>query len=267
MTTPLPAFSQAPGTSVNSALDEIRQLVQNDLSPLPAMAASQRLGDFTSAWLWLASAQNKDRPEIRHPRVALFMAAHGAFLERQAEITSIVAGLKDGTHAVSPLVRAADADLQVYELDLDLPSRDFRAGRALDNNGCAQAIAYGMMAVQPGVDLLLLSSLNPVAELAAAEIARALEAKVDAFDALLRFGGFDIAAMAGAIIAARLAKIPVLLDGAGAQAAAAVLEALKPGAAAHARSSTAIISEATAMPAPCSGVFLIPLLKTIAQAA
>jgi nicotinate-nucleotide--dimethylbenzimidazole phosphoribosyltransferase len=46
---------------------------------------------------------------------------------------------------------------------------------------------------------------------------------------LRRLGGREIAAMAGAILAARQRRIPVLLDGLVAGAAAAVLHGLAPG--------------------------------------
>jgi NaMN:DMB phosphoribosyltransferase len=106
---------------------------------------------------------------------------------------------------------------------------------------------------------------NPVADLAAAEIQRALKAGMDPIDSLLRFGGFDIAAVLGAVIAARLARIPVLLDGAAAESAADILERLEENAAAHTRKSSSLLWEKTDMPVPCRGVMLLPLLKSIAR--
>jgi nicotinate-nucleotide--dimethylbenzimidazole phosphoribosyltransferase len=52
-------------------------------------------------------------------------------------------------------------------------------------------------------------------------------------EVLRRFGGREIAAMAGAILAARLQRIPVILDGYVVTAAAAVLHALDPTALDH----------------------------------
>src|SRR4029077_10053013 len=48
----------------------------------------------------------------------------------------------------------------------------------------------------------------------------------DGFDLLRRLGGREFAAMVGAIVAARMARVPVLLDGYAATAAAAALFAL-----------------------------------------
>ena len=50
---------------------------------------------------------------------------------------------------------------------------------------------------------------------------------------LRRLGGREIAAIAGAICAARLQRVPVVLDGYVATAAAAVLHAVKPGSIDH----------------------------------
>src|SRR5439155_10048202 len=47
----------------------------------------------------------------------------------------------------------------------------------------------------------------------------------DPFDVLRRLGGLELAAIAGAIIAARLGRVPVVLDGYASTAAAAVLYA------------------------------------------
>ncbi len=55
----------------------------------------------------------------------------------------------------------------------------------------------------------------------------------DPLEVLRRLGGRDVAAIAGAILAARLQRIPVVLDGYVATAAAAVLHALEPAAIDH----------------------------------
>ena len=55
----------------------------------------------------------------------------------------------------------------------------------------------------------------------------------DPLEVLRRLGGREIAAIAGAILAARVQKTPVVLDGFVVCAAAAVLHAIDPGAIAH----------------------------------
>src|SRR6185295_12299388 len=51
----------------------------------------------------------------------------------------------------------------------------------------------------------------------------------DGLEILRRLGGFELAAIAGAVLAARLARVPVLLDGFTATAAAATLTTLAAG--------------------------------------
>ncbi|MBO0739549.1 MAG: nicotinate-nucleotide--dimethylbenzimidazole phosphoribosyltransferase, partial [Alphaproteobacteria bacterium] len=55
----------------------------------------------------------------------------------------------------------------------------------------------------------------------------------DPFDMLRRLGGLELAAIAGAVIAARLGRVPVVLDGFASTAAAAVLFAADPHALDH----------------------------------
>ena len=55
----------------------------------------------------------------------------------------------------------------------------------------------------------------------------------DPFEILRRVGGREFAALAGAIIAARAQKVPVILDGHGAIAAASVLQAVNPAILGH----------------------------------
>jgi nicotinate-nucleotide--dimethylbenzimidazole phosphoribosyltransferase len=57
----------------------------------------------------------------------------------------------------------------------------------------------------------------------------------DPLEVLRRLGGREIAAIAGAVLATRMEKIPVILDGYAAMAAAAVLHAVNPGALDHCR--------------------------------
>ena len=115
-----------------------------------------------------------------------------------------------------------------------------------------------MMAVEPGIDLLAVGEMGIANTTAAAALAAALfggqaaawvgpgtgvaetaskrkiavveravalhrPAAGDGFDLLRRLGGRELAAMVGAIMAARMARVPVLLDGYAATAAAAAL--------------------------------------------
>jgi nicotinate-nucleotide--dimethylbenzimidazole phosphoribosyltransferase len=146
---------------------------------------------------------------------------------------------------------------------LEEPTGDISEEAAMSEADCARAMAYGMMAVVPGIDVLSLGEMGignttaaaaichglfggeaadwvgpgtgvDAAQLAAkvALVAQAVERHRDALgDPLLvlcRLGGRELAAIAGAVLAARMARTPVVLDGYACTAAAAVLYAIDP---------------------------------------
>jgi nicotinate-nucleotide--dimethylbenzimidazole phosphoribosyltransferase len=208
---------------------------------------------------WIAGAQRRCPPAILHPRVALFVATHGIAADLPvatgALLLAEVAAILDGDSPLNRRVEAEDADLRLYELALHLPTRDARHAPAMPEDEAARAMAYGMMALEPGLDLVVLAALGRGAELAATAILAALapdrppaasgdDGRIaaaisrhgpadDPLALLASLGGPDIAAMAGAILAARLAGTAVILDGKAAEAAAAIVKRLRPDAIDH----------------------------------
>ena len=77
------------------------------------------------------------------------------------------------------------------------------------------------------------AALEQKREVVAAAVARHRPEAGDPFEMLRRLGGLEFAAMAGAILAARMGRVPVVLDGFCAGAAAAVLYAADPRALDH----------------------------------
>ncbi len=77
------------------------------------------------------------------------------------------------------------------------------------------------------------ASLDHKRQVVAEAVALHRPAASDSFDLLRRLGGLELAAITGAVMAARLGRIPVLLDGFAATAAAAVLFAADPRALDH----------------------------------
>jgi len=266
-------------------LDEIRALMAHlpgpDLDAGSAAATRERtltkpagsLGRLEELAGWLATWQGRHPPRIDHPRTVVFAANHGVAARGvsayPASVTAqMVQNFIAGGAAVNQLCRIVDADLRVYEMNLDTPTGDIALGPAMSTEECAQAIAYGMMAVEPGIDALAVgemgignttvasalcmglfggeasewtgpgtgvagATLEHKREVVAAAVARhALEAG-DPFETLRRLGGLEFAAIAGAILAARMGRVPVVLDGFCATAAAAILYAADPRALDH----------------------------------
>jgi nicotinate-nucleotide--dimethylbenzimidazole phosphoribosyltransferase len=214
----------------------------------------------------MATWQGRNPPSADRPRTAVFAGNHGVAAKGvsayPADVTvQMVKNFIEGGAAVNQLCRTVDADLRVYELALEQPTQDFTTGPAMSDEDCATAMAYGMMAVEPDIDLLALGEMGIGNTASAAAVCCQLfggtakdwvgpgtgvagpvldrkiavvQAGVDfhrqlvrePLEILRRLGGLEFAAICGAIVAARRARVPVLLDGYATTAAAAVLFAL-----------------------------------------
>jgi nicotinate-nucleotide--dimethylbenzimidazole phosphoribosyltransferase len=264
---------------------EIRSLLKELPGPdeAAAQAAAARqgvltkpagaLGRLEDLAIWLARWQGRHPPTLKRPYAAVFAGNHGVAARGvsayPAEVTKqMVRNFIDGGAAINQLAKLAEADLRVYELDLDTPTRDFTDDAAMQESECVNAMAYGMMAVEPGIDVLALGEMGIGNTTSAAALSHALfggpledwvgrgtgiddaslDRKIsvvaagaarhgkyfdDPLEILRRLGGLELAAIAGAVIAARLAGTPVLLDGYACTAAAAVLYRLDPTALDH----------------------------------
>jgi nicotinate-nucleotide--dimethylbenzimidazole phosphoribosyltransferase len=268
-----------------ASLDEIRALLRElpgpDLEAGAAAAERQArltkpagsLGRLEDLAQWLATWQGRHPPQIERPYAAVFagnhgVAARGVSAYPAAVTKQMVQNFIAGGAAVNQLCGLVDADLKVYELALEEPTRDFTEAPAMDEEDCVRALAYGMMSVEQGIDVLALGEMGIGNTTSAAAICCALyggsaadwvgrgtgvddeglarktavveqavaahrEAMSDPFEVLRCLGGLEIAAIAGAVIAARLARTPVVLDGYTCTAAAAVLHAADPRALDH----------------------------------
>ena len=269
-------MSEADDASIAS-LDEIRALLAElpgpDLEAGNAAAARQAgltkppgaLGRLEALAEWLATWQGSAAPRMERPHIAVFVGNHGVAAQGVSayppEVTAqMMRNFVDGGAAVNQLSALADAELRVFEMALEQPTRDFTEAPALDEADCARAMIYGMMAVEEGFDLYALGEMGIANTTSAAAICHALYggkpedwtgrgtgvddatlarktavvgqavathrgAMTDPFEVLRCVGGLEIAAIAGAILAARLARTPVMLDGYACTAAAAVIHA------------------------------------------
>jgi len=231
------------------------------------------LGRLEEIAEWLASWQGRHPPMVLQPQVAVFAANHGVVRRGvsafPASVTQqMVENFAAGGAAINQLCKAAGAGLKIFDLALDIPTPDICEAAAMSEADCAATIAFGMEAVAGGGDLLCIGEMGIGNTTVAAAVccalfggkaedwvgqgtgvdAEGLVRKVAAVNAAIAFhkgrlsdpleilrrvGGREIAAMAGAIIAARVQHIPVLLDGFVVGAAAAVLHQLQPGSLDH----------------------------------
>ncbi|WP_269716713.1 nicotinate-nucleotide--dimethylbenzimidazole phosphoribosyltransferase [Caulobacter sp. NIBR2454] len=236
----------APMTT--TPFDDIRALISTFEPPRADLAEGLEagLGRFSDVAAWIAGWTGRARPTVNRPVVALYAAAYSS-----ADTASVRARLEAcsaGGAVVNRIAQGNGAGLEAFDLAIDRPGGDGVTKPAMSEKECAATMAFGMEALAKQPDLLILGALSGAAGVAAAErLMTALEEEGAApLEALRDKGGRDMAAIAGAILAARSQKTPVLLDGACALAAAAALHALHPGTIAHCRLAEAPEGEAAA---------------------
>ena len=221
------------------------------------------LGRLEDLAIWYASWRGEARPVIVSPQVIVFAGNHGVAARGvsafPSEVTvQMVANFKGGGAAINQLAREAGAKLDVVPLSLDTPTADFTQSAAMDEAEFVDALKAGWNAVDDGSDLLVVGEMGIANTTAAAAIAMALyggkaadwtgrgtgvddaglaiktkvvaegvaaHADAQGLEVLRCLGGRELAGMAGAIAAARVLRIPVILDGFICTAAAATLEA------------------------------------------
>ena len=231
------------------------------------------LGRLDEIVAFLASWQDKAMPTIDRPQVAVFAGNHGVVAQGvsayPASVTrAMLENFAAGGAAVNQICATYGIGLKIFELALDLPTADITLAPAMDEAACAGTIAFGMEAVAGEVDVLALGEMGIGNTTVASAIFAALyggtgadwvgrgtgvddpglarkAAAVDAalathagnlkdpLEVLRRLGGREIAALCGAILAARMQRVPVVLDGFVVTAAAAVLHALDPATIEH----------------------------------
>jgi nicotinate-nucleotide--dimethylbenzimidazole phosphoribosyltransferase len=221
---------------------------------------------------WLAGWQATDRPVVERPHAIVFAADHGVVVEGvsayPAEVTaSMVEALSHGGATASVLAREVGATLEVVDVGVGNPTGNLRIEPAMTSERFEEAVRAGVEAVDAcDADLLVLGEMGignttPAAAVAAAVLGgtgadwvgpgtgvkdEALAIKVHVVDdalarigevspleALREVGGAELAAIAGAVAAARHRRIPIVLDGFIVTAAVVPLAATTPGALRH----------------------------------
>ena len=230
-----------------------------------------RLEDLVS---WLAHWQGRAAPRLDRADILVFAGNHGVTAQGvsayPAEVTAqMVANFAAGGAAINQLARTAGATLRVVPLDLDTPTADFTVEPGMTELDFIAAVTAGYQAVSPDCDLICLGEMGIGNTTAAAAVAaalfggggerwagrgtgvddeglarkravidRALSVHAGVLNDPLKiaatFGGRELAAILGAVLAARRHRIPVLLDGFVCTAAAAPLAKLRADTLAHA---------------------------------
>lgn len=231
------------------------------------------LGRLEDLAIWLAGWQGQAKPKLDRVEVFVFAGSHGVTARGvsafPAEVTAqMVANFEAGGAAINQLAKQAGANLTVISLSVDRPTVDFTIAPAMDEAAFLEAVNAGYGAVRDRPDLVVLGEMGIGNTTAAAAVSAALlggegadwvgrgtgvddeglrrkaaavddavtchgEFLNDPLEALRRVGGRELAAMFGAMLAARHQSVPVLLDGFVTTAAALPLAKLDPTGLAH----------------------------------
>ncbi len=255
-----------PGPNTNAAAEAEARNAQLT-KPAGALGRLERLA------IWYCGWRGDPRARVERPQAVVFAGNHGVTAQGvsafPSEVTvQMVANFKAGGAAINQLCDIAGAQLSVQALDLDRPTADFTQSPAMTEAELLAAITTGWDSVDPDADLLIcgemgIGNTTSAAALSAAlfggsgadwagrgtgldkagvalkarvvdaGLARHAEALSDPLQALRRLAGRELAAIAGALAAARAHRIPGILDGFIGTAAAAALEKASPGALDH----------------------------------
>lgn len=254
--------------AVDSAAAEAATARQNTLTKPPGS-----LGRLEALAIFMAGWRGAEKPVINRAQALVFAGNHGICAQGvnpyPQEVTAqMVGNFQSGGAAINQLCRANGAELSVVALDLETPTADFTAGPAMSEAETLEAINLGAAAVDPDADVLILGEMGignstVAAALTAAVfggdvadwvgpgtgsdsdgiarkvdaitrgLARHAEALTDGGAVLAALGGREQAAICGAVLAARAARIPVILDGFICTAATAPLHHVDPELLAH----------------------------------
>ncbi|MEM0900777.1 MAG: nicotinate-nucleotide--dimethylbenzimidazole phosphoribosyltransferase [Pseudomonadota bacterium] len=271
MTTGLPfddfreLINNLPGPN-KDAVALVRQRDAQLTKPPGSLGRIEEIAEWLAAWTGRS-------PAVTRPMVAVFAGNHGVVDRGvspypQSVTAAMVENFAAGGAAINQICIAHDLGLKIFDLALEVPTEDIASDAAMDERTCAATMAFGMECIAGGTDLLCLGEMGIGNTTVAAAIYCALyggepddwvgpgtghdesgvklKADVvrqaielnegnlsDPLEVLRRLGGREIAAMAGAILAARMQQIPVLIDGFVATAAAAVLHKINPSSLDH----------------------------------
>ncbi len=257
-----------PGGDVRAA--DAATLRQQNLTKPPGS-----LGRLEELAIWLAQWQAKEKPRLDRVTIAVFAGNHGVAGRGVSafppEVTAqMVANFAAGGAAINQIAKLAGAELRVVPLELKRPTRDFTVAAAMDTIEFLSAVDTGYSTLPDDCDLLVVGEMGIANTTTAAMLCTALlgggaarwagrgtgvddeglSRKRAAIEAALNFhrsalgdplavaaalGGRELAAISGAVLAARERRVPVLLDGFVATSAVLPLARLTPGILDHCR--------------------------------
>ncbi len=225
------------------------------------------LGKLEKYAIWMAGWQKKKKPKMNNFHCLVFVGNHGVAKKNvsayPSEVTEqMVKNFKNGGAAINQLCNFSNTRLSVIPIDIEKPTKDFTEEKAMNFSETISAMELGFDSVPKKCDLLILGEMGISNTTSATAISCALfkgnvkkwtglgtgiskkklKNKISiiekglklhgkkfnsVIEILATFGGREMAAIAGSVIAARVRGIPILLDGFVSTASAATLTIFK----------------------------------------
>ena len=265
-------LADLPGPDAAAAA-AAREREANLTKPAGPLGRLETLAEWLSAW------QGRHPPVMDRPWAAVFVANHGiARLGVSAygmEVTEqMYQNYRHGGAGFNAMCRACGVGSDIHPIEIDRPTEDFTKAPAMTEAETVAAFNVGLAAVRPEMSVFCPGEMGIANTASAAAVLAAiyggtaeewtgagsgvagehLRRKIevvrqgvalhtadhpDPLSVLCRLGGRELAAMSGAILAGRLLRVPVLIDGFLCSASGAVLAAIAPDALDHCRFSHA----------------------------
>lgn len=234
-------------TCDQASKNAVRDRASNVLRPAGALQTLDEIAILIAGW------HATSAPRITRPAALVFAADHGVASSSvsayPADITaSMLKAYQSGKSTLSVFAKIAGATVHAVDVGVGRPTKDIQVEAAMSQQRFDEAITAGRNAVeQLDADLLVLGEMGIGNTTAAAAVTAAIlggattswvgrgtgvdeegmarkcsavdravtrikEIK-DPLEILRQVGGAEIAAMAGALVAARLRRLPVVIDG------------------------------------------------------
>lgn len=251
---------------VLSQLPEGDNCAANKISANDEYAAVDGEDGLYALKRWLGVWQGTSEPSVKETHICVLASCYAGHDNKN--VSAFITDASRGRAPVNRLCVDGGIGLRVLELAPDLP---YDTNTPWEQADCMAAVAFGMEATAAGGHLLALSEMAPGNLFSALAIIVSLgadyprvtlrkyenqiqtkdediqkvfselndlfenekSAKNDPLETLRFYGGREIAASVGAIVAARSRRLPVIIDGWSALTAMVLLEAECPGSTDH----------------------------------
>lgn len=186
-------------TPTLNPLTEIIQLI-NSIEKIPTNSSQAQKPENLQ---WLENITKQPAKMLNHASICIFIANH---TPQSPTTANHIHQCRTGGHKLAHLAEHAHCDLRLYEITPD----NSHLPQISTAEDIGRALAYGMISVEEGTDFYAGATYG---EESAAKVQKLVLSGLNGLESLVTFNLPEIAALCGAIIATRLAGIPILLEG------------------------------------------------------